>query len=168
MLKDVLHKNLDVVFCGTAKGTTSAMKGFYYAGAGNQFYSILYKAGFTPKQLLPNECFNVLQYKIGLTDLVHNQHGNDNELDDSNYDVLGFTKKIKEHQPKYVAFNGKKAAAFALGFQGKTKKVSYGLQTSTIGKTKLFVLPSTSGSARKFWDEQYWFELRELLKSNHI
>lgn len=47
MLRDVLKKDLDVVFCGTAKGTTSALKGFYYAGTGNQFYNIIQKAGFT-------------------------------------------------------------------------------------------------------------------------
>ncbi len=44
MLKDVLTENLDVVFCGTAKGKASATLGFYYAGPGNKFYGILHKA----------------------------------------------------------------------------------------------------------------------------
>ncbi len=36
MLKEVLQKDLKVVFCGTAKGKASATKGFYYAGPGNK------------------------------------------------------------------------------------------------------------------------------------
>ena len=40
MLKDVLTENLDVVFCGTAKGKTSALKGYYYARTNNKFYNI--------------------------------------------------------------------------------------------------------------------------------
>ncbi|WP_126652978.1 mismatch-specific DNA-glycosylase [Chryseobacterium aureum] len=161
MLKDVLQCNLDVVFCGTAKGTLSVMKGFYYAAKGNQFYHILHKAGFTSNLLIPAECYKINQYSIGLIDLVHNQHGNDNEIDETNYDVDTFSNKIKIFKPKIVAFNGKKAAAFALGYQGKTKHVNYGEQNQMIGESKLFVLPSTSGSARRFWDESHWFELKK-------
>jgi len=57
MLKDVLTHNLDVVFCGTAKGEASARKGFYYAGPGNKFYGILHQAGFTPNKLEPKDCY---------------------------------------------------------------------------------------------------------------
>ena len=51
MLKDVLTHSLDVIFCGTAKGETSARKGFYYAGPGNKFYGILHQSGITPNKL---------------------------------------------------------------------------------------------------------------------
>lgn len=127
MLKDVLSYNLDVVFCGTAKGETSARLGYYYAGPGNQFYPILHKTGLTKQSLPPSECYSINKFGIGLTDLVHAQSGNDNQLSDENYDIVGFKKKIVKYKPSYVAFNGKKAAAFALGFNGKTKKVNYGL-----------------------------------------
>ncbi len=73
------------------------------------------------------------------------------------FDVLGFKEKILQFQPKMVCFNGKKAGAVYLNT--KTKHVSYGLQTTTIGNTKLYIAPSTSGSARRFWDESYWMEL---------
>jgi hypothetical protein len=49
--------------------------------------------------------------------------------------------------PTLVAFNGKRAAQEYYG-----KKVSYGEQTESIGRSTVFVLPSTSGAARKFWD----------------
>ncbi|MBA6316875.1 mismatch-specific DNA-glycosylase [Cellulophaga baltica] len=153
MLKEVLTYNLNVVFCGTAKGKASARLGYYYAGTGNQFYPILYKTGLTNKLLLPSNCYDINKYKIGLTDLVHAQSGNDNQLNDENYDIISFKTKIEKYKPKYIAFNGKKSAAFALGFKGKTNKVQYGLQSQKISDTKLFILPSTSGSARRFWDE---------------
>lgn len=166
MLKDVLAKNLDVVFCGTAKGKVSASLGYYYAGPGNQFYPILYKTGITTEQLFPRDCYDLIKHKIGLTDLVFKQSGNDNVIDDSSYDVPSFINKINKYQPKIIAFNGKKAAAFALGFLGKTHKVDYGSHHQKIGSTMIFILPSTSGSARKYWDEGYWQELANIIKEH--
>ena len=164
MLKDVLTYNLEVVFCGTAKGKISAKLGYYYAGPGNKFYTILNQAGFTPRQISPSECFGINKYHIGLTDLVHEECGNDSEIKDSSYDVNGLIKKIIKYKPKFIAFNSKKGASFALGLGGVTKKVNYGLQNKLIGDSKVFVLPSTSGNARRYWDESYWFKLHELIK----
>lgn len=164
MLKDVLADDLDIVFCGTAKGEASARLGYYYAGPGNKFYAILSNAGFTPKRLLPRECYEINKYKIGLTDLVHTQSGNDNQIDDENYDVGGFILKMEKYKPKFIAFTSKKAASFAMGFRGVTSLIDYGLQEKQIGNSKVFVLTSTSGSARRYWDESYWIELKEMLK----
>jgi len=166
MLKDVLTHNLDVVFCGTAKGEASARLGYYYAGPGNKFYGILHQVGFTPDELIPSDCYEINQYKIGLTDLVHTEFGNDNEISDESYDVSDFIKKMAFYKPKFIAFNGKKGASFLLGFKGVTSIVDYGIQGRVIGSSKVFVLPSTSGSARRFWDEKYWFELKELISNN--
>ncbi len=163
MLKDVLKENLDVVFCGTAKGKASALKGFYYAGPGNKFYAILHQAGFTPKKLLPTDCYSINQYGIGLTDLVHTEYGNDKDISKESYEVDLFIEKMKLCKPKFIAFTSKTAASFVLGYQGITSLVNYGLQNKTIGESKIFVLPSTSGSARAFWDEKYWFELRSIM-----
>ena len=166
MLRDVLKENLDVVFCGTAKGKASAKLGYYYAGPGNKFYGILNKAAFTPHRLSPTECYEINQYKIGLTDLVHIESGNDNEIDPQNYEIDVFIEKMKKYAPKYIAFTSKAAASFALGFRGVTSLIDYGLQQKKIGSSFVFVLPSTSGSARRFWDETYWLELNKLIKAS--
>lgn len=163
MLKDVLDYNLNVVFCGTAKGKASARVGFYYAGPGNKFYSILHQAGFTPIKLDPVDCYSINQYKIGLTDLVHTASGNDNQIKGESYDVKCFIGKMNTYKPKYIAFNGKKSASFALGYKGVTNLIEYGFQNFQIGDSKVFILPSTSGSARKYWNEKYWFDLSKLL-----
>jgi TDG/mug DNA glycosylase family protein len=163
MLKDILKENLDVVFCGTAKGKASALKGFYYAGQGNKFYYILHRAGFTGTRLLPTDCYMINQFGIGLTDLVHSEYGNDNEISKGSYEVDLFIEKMKHFKPRYIAFTSKAAASFALGFKGVTSIIEYGLQNQKIAGSQVFVLPSTSGSARAYWEEKYWFELKRLV-----
>ena len=164
MLKDVLKENLAVVFCGTAKGKASATKGFYYAGPGNKFYAVLHQAGFTPLRLLPTYCYSINTYGIGLTDLVHTESGNDNQISKESYEVDLFIEKMKQYKPKYIAFTSKAAASYALGFKGVTSIIEYGLLSQMIGDSMIFVLPSTSGSARAYWDEKYWLELSSLIK----
>lgn len=166
MLRDVLSDDLDVVFCGTAKGETSARLGYYYAGPGNQFYGILHRTGFTPHKLRPSECYDVNQYKIGLTDLVHTEFGNDKDISAESYDVTGFLTKMEHFKPRFIAFNSKKGASFIFGYQGVTSIIKYGIQNQKIAGATVFVLPSTSGSARAFWDESYWFELKRLVGSD--
>jgi double-stranded uracil-DNA glycosylase len=163
ILRDCLAPDLDVVFCGTAAGNRSAERGHYYAGAGNKFWPTLYAVGLTSLCLTPNEDFRVLEFRIGLTDLVKHHSGNDGSLAHDMYDVAGFEERILEFAPRYVAFNGKESAAVYLG--KKTRCVPYGLlQEHKIGQTRIFVLPSTSGSARRYWDENEWRKLADLSK----
>ncbi len=166
VLQDLLQPNLDIVFCGTAVGNKSAATEAYYAGSGNKFYPILYKIGLTSTLLHPKDYKNLLQYKIGLTDLVKQKSGNDDVLKKDDYDVDGFIKKMLRYQPKIICFNGKASAAvFLYKNKSKTKEIDYGLLNNTIGKTKLFVAPSTSGSANKYWDETIWVNLKNEIKN---
>lgn len=168
MLKDILKQNLNVVFCGTAKGKASAIKGFYYAGSGNKFYNILYNAGFTTKKLLPSDCYSINNYGIGLTDLVHKEFGNDNQISKESYEVELFIGKMKHYSPKFIAFTSKTAASYALGFKGVTNLLNYGLHNQKIGESLVYVLPSTSGNARAYWNEKYWFELSTLINKEQL
>ena len=163
MLKDILAEDLAIVFCGTAKGKASMQKGFYYAGPGNKFYPILYKTGLTPVKLAPSDCYEINQYGIGLTDLVQHTFGNDDALTSADFDVELFLQKMEQYRPKFIAFNGKKSASYALGYHGKTDQLHYGLQEITIAKAMVYILPSTSGSASRFWDDDAWFNLKELV-----
>jgi len=162
ILPDVLKINLDVVFCGSAVGSASALKQAYYAGNGNKFYPILAKTGITPVLLLPEQYIQVLEFNIGLTDMVKTISGSDSILKKEDFDVEGFRNKILNYQPGIVCFNGKAAAAAFLS--KKTKDIEYGLLPFKIGKTTLFVAPSTSGSANGCWAESYWFMLRKLIE----
>jgi double-stranded uracil-DNA glycosylase len=166
ILQDLIKPNLDIIFCGTAVGNTSADEKLYYAKSGNEFYSILFKIGLTQKKINPSEYKTLLYYNIGLTDIAKDVSGNDNQLNDEDFNRENFIEKIKKFNPKFVCFNGKKAAAvFLYNNPKKTKQVSYGLLNNTIGTTKLFVAPSTSGNAKKYWDENIWFSLKNEINN---
>jgi TDG/mug DNA glycosylase family protein len=155
VLPDVLDYGLKVVFCGAAAGTKSARAGAYYAGPGNRFWETLYRIGLTPRRLDPGEYPTLLEYAIGLTDLIKTQYGRDSNLefdDDARETLRG---RIAEYEPRVLAFNGKRPAQ-----EFFMRPVKYGPQEETIGATSVFVLPSTSGAAIGHWDETVL--LREL------
>jgi TDG/mug DNA glycosylase family protein len=159
VLPDLLRPGLKVVFCGTAVGERSAQRGAYYAGPGNRFWDILADTGLTPHRFTPEQYPSLLKFRIGLTDLVKGRSGQDVHLSAGDFDVSGFREKIEKYAPKAVGFNGKKAAQLFLA----SPSVEYGHQKEPIGPTALFVLPSTSGAARGFWDPKYWFQLAEFV-----
>lgn len=150
---------MKVVFCGTAAGNRSAKLRAYYAGRGNQFWSILHKVGLTPRALAPSEFRELAGYGIGLTDLAQQTFGMDKHHRDSDYGVEAFRERIERYAPAAVAFNGKRTAQQYFG----RKQVDYGRQPETIGDTVIFVLPSTSGAARGYWDETYWYEVADFV-----
>ena len=159
VLPDVLEHGLRVVFCGTAVGEASARVGAYYAGPGNQFWSVLWRVGLTPRRLAPSEFRELPLHGIGLSDLVKARAGGDAVLSADDFYTQSLTDKIRQFAPMILAFNGKKAAETFLG-----RAVSYGLQDEKIGQTILFVLPSTSGAARGYWDESHWEALAAQVK----
>jgi TDG/mug DNA glycosylase family protein len=158
VLPDVLKPGLQIVFCGTAVGNESARANAYYAGRGNQFWSVLYRAGLTPRQMEPHEFRLLPQYGIGLTDLAKRRSGSDGVLSSSDFDCDALLARIERFQPKVLAFNGKRAARAFYGHQ-----TDYGRQSKLLGKTTIFVLPSTSGAARRYWDESFWQELADFV-----
>jgi TDG/mug DNA glycosylase family protein len=160
ILDDVLQPGLRVVFCGSAVGAASARRGAYYAGPGNQFWPVLFRAGFTDRQLAPEEFRTVIDYGIGLTDINKIESGSDRSLTRLASDAIGLRDKILQLAPNVLAFNGKRAA---LAYFAPARKLHYGLQAQTIGPTKIFVLPSTSGAARGFWDEGHWQALADAI-----
>lgn len=160
LVPDVLASGLRVVFCGTALGHESARQKAYYAHPGNQFWGALYRCGFTPQRIAPADYADVLRYGLGLTDLCKNASGNDHELPHGSLDGAALEKKILHYQPQWLAFTSKNAACAAFG----AAALDYGQQTASLGKTRIWVLPSPSGQARRWWREDVWQALaRESL-----
>jgi TDG/mug DNA glycosylase family protein len=164
ILPDVLNRGLKVVFCGMAAGNKSAARSQYYAGRGNKFYQVLHQIKLTPTQLNPSEFLELPKYNVGLTDLAKKAYGNDDLLNKNDFDVNGFKLKIQEFEPQIVCFNGKAAASiFVYGTKSKTGKIDYGFLPLSIGETKLYVAPSTSGSANSSWDIKKWQDLLKYI-----
>jgi TDG/mug DNA glycosylase family protein len=160
VLRDVLEPGLRVVFCGTAAGTASAKARAYYAGPGNSFWKALHLTGLTPIELAPADFEQLPTYGIGLTDICKVLYGSDEEVGTVEFDVAGLQARIAEAEPVNLAFNGKNAARGAL-----ERAVDFGPQPEQIGGAGVWVLPSTSGAARRYWDIGPWQELAEACTS---
>jgi TDG/mug DNA glycosylase family protein len=144
VLKDYLQPGLDLVFVGFNPSLRSAEVGFYYAGRNNQFWPFLFESGLTDRVLKPEEDKLLLDYNIGLTDIVKGRATRGSgDLSASEYasgfDVL--RKKLGTYRPRVVCFNGKSGYAKEVG----TKR-DYGLQTEKLEGATLFLAPSTSGA----------------------
>ncbi|MBE0688980.1 MAG: mismatch-specific DNA-glycosylase [Anaerolineae bacterium] len=103
----------------------------------------------------------LLDYGIGLTDVAKHVHGVDSRITRADYDPDGFEAKVRTFQPRYVAFTSKQAASVYL--RQRTGQIGYGLQAERICQTRLWVLPSPSGAARRSWDVHWWHELAQML-----
>lgn len=160
MLSDLLTNNLVLVICGTAVGETSARAGEYYAKPGNKFWRTLYEAGLTSRQLAPVEYRELLKERIGLTDLVKDKFGMDKGLKGSDFGSDELLAKMRKYQPGLLCFNGKRAGQEFF----MKRSIDYGLQAETIGSTRIYVAPSTSGAANRYWDIEIWEELAGLVK----
>ena len=158
ILADAIRPRLRLVFCGTALGTVAARKRAYYAGPGNAFYETLWRIGMTPRRLQPAEYPELLEYGIGLTDICKTGSGSDQEVGRGAFDVERLTALLEENRPGWIAFNGKNSASGAFGHP-----VDYGPQAERFAGVAAFVLPSTSGAARRYWDIAHWQELARLV-----
>jgi TDG/mug DNA glycosylase family protein len=154
VLPDVLEPGLDLVFCGTAPGAASARSGAYYAGPGNAFWPTLHTVGLTPVRLRPAEFARLPEFGIGLTDIAKTASGSDLEVGRASFDVPRLEAAVAATGAGLLAFNGKNAARAALG-----RVPGYGRQPEALGGATVWVLPSTSGAARRYWDLGPWQEL---------
>jgi double-stranded uracil-DNA glycosylase len=162
VLPDVLEPGLQVVYVGMAASKKSAERSAYYAGPGNAFWRILHEAGFTPRQFAPEEYRTLLRYGMGLTNMAPGAIGNDDVLTPEDFDPVGVRAKIAQYAPHVLAFVGKRAAKVFLG----RAQVPYGHLPDTVGNTVLWVLPSTSGAARRYWDPARWHALAAWLRES--
>lgn len=164
VLPDVLGNGLIVVFCGTAASDASAAAGAYYANPGNRFWQALCATGITPRLFVPQEFRELLPLRIGLTDLAKRAVGSDRNLRESDFDSAMFAAKIQRCQPQIVAFTSKRAFHAWRG-SSPGKLTDYGWQAEMIGATKLYVLPSPSGAARRYWDISHWKSLASTYRA---
>jgi TDG/mug DNA glycosylase family protein len=162
ILPDLLTPGLRVVFCGTAPGTVSAARGHYYAHPQNKFWRALHATRLTPRLLAPSEFARLADWRIGLTDIAKHVSGMDKELPAG---ALGraatdaLRERIAVHAPRILAFTSLTGGRRVLG-----NKAEFGEQAETIGKTRIWILPSPSPAAHWNWDESVWHALAEKIR----
>lgn len=157
VLPDMLKNGLDVVFCGTAPGNISARRGAYYAADSNKFWAVLHRTGLTLRLFAPCEYPLAFELGIGFTDVAKERFGVDSQLRKTDFDRQAFLRKILTFKPRVLCFTGKRSAQEAYGLK-TSKDIVYGRQQKKIGETVVFVLPSPSAAAIRWWDESYWRE----------
>jgi len=166
ILPDLLAPDLNIVFCGSAASTVSAAKKAYYAGPGNKFWATIYEVGLTPRVLLPQEYPVLLEFGIGLTDLAKQAYGSDRSIPNDADNPERLHKLIIGLKPKVMAFVGKRSAKVFYNMKFGLKNMNYGHQNRFIGQTALYVLPSPSGLANRYWDTEPWQDLAQSVKNN--
>jgi len=160
---DVLAPDLDVIFCGINPGRVSAAAAEHFANPRNDFWRLLHDAGFTPRLVAPREQFDVLRWRIGLTNAAPRTTPGSSDLRAA--DFAGAAARLErlavELCPRAIAFVGKEA------YRGPFReRPAHGLQQRRLGETMLFVLPSTSpaNAAVPYSERLHWFRaLRALV-----
>ncbi|HTA52283.1 MAG TPA: mismatch-specific DNA-glycosylase [Candidatus Acidoferrum sp.] len=164
-LPDYLRKGMKMILVGSNPGDRSARVGHYYAGRNNQFWPIMYESGVIPEPIGYEDDRRMLEFGIGMTDLVKRPTRGVDELERREFAegrVL-LAQKLEELRPRVIAFNGKMVYE---KFTGRPCKL--GLQKELLYGARVFVLPSTSGSnagAALSVKKRYFKKLATLLKS---
>jgi TDG/mug DNA glycosylase family protein len=141
-LPDYLRSGLDVVFVGINPSLTAARTGHYYARRGNHFWPLLFESGLVTEELVPVQDSRVLEWNIGLTDIVARASSGQSDLSRAELRAGGvaLAQKISQFAPRVICFNGK------LPYQAVVdqRSCSYGEQREALGVSRVYVMPSTS------------------------
>lgn len=141
-LPDYLRKGMKLVIVGCNPSESSVRAGHYYAGRGNQFWPMLYESGVVPEPFDYPDDRRVIEFGIGLTDLVKRPTKGIEELNREDFAEgrIVLAQKLEEFAPRVIAFNGKQTYE-----QFAQRKCRYGLQKGALYGAQIYVLPSTSG-----------------------
>ena len=141
-LPDYLRKGMKLIIVGCNPSESSVRAGHYYAGRGNLFWPTLFESGVVPEPFDYPDDRRIIEFGIGLTDLVKRPTKGIEELkrEDFAEGRIVLSQKLEEFGPRVVAFNGKMTYE-----QFAQRKCAYGLQKELLYGAQVYVLPSTSG-----------------------
>jgi TDG/mug DNA glycosylase family protein len=146
---DVVRPGLDVLFCGINPGTRSGELAQHFARPGNRFWKALHGAGFTDRVLLPSEQRTLLDYSLGITNLVARTSRAASEVtrEELRAGATALDSKVALLAPRWVAVLGMQAYRTAFRRPGAT----IGRQQEVIGGSAgLWLLPNPSGLQARY------------------
>jgi len=166
-VRDVIARDLSVIFCGINPGLYTAAVGHHFARPGNRFWPALHLSGFTDRLLSPFEEHQVLKLGVGITNVVSHATSSAAELMKEDFTEGGQTlrRKIQRYRPKILAVLG--IGAYREAFESPQAVI--GPQENEIGNTRIWVLPNPSGlNANYQLDDlvKLFIELREVAGIN--
>lgn len=142
-LPAVIAPGLRVLFCGINPGLYSAWTGHHFARPGNRFWPALHRSGFTPRQLAPAEQEELLDWGLGVTNVVERASATAAELTPAELREGGrrLVADVTEYRPTWLAVLG--VTAYRTAFDRPA--ATYGEQDAALGRTRVWVLPNPSG-----------------------
>ena len=142
-LPDVVADGLLVLFCGINPSLRSAEVGHHFARPGNRFWPALEASRFTSRLLRPEEDGELLDFGLGVTNLVARPTRAAAELSERELreGVVQLERLVARHRPRVVAMVGVTAWRTAAGRPDAT----LGLQPERLGGRPVWVLPNPSG-----------------------
>jgi TDG/mug DNA glycosylase family protein len=160
-LPDYLRPRLDLIVVGINPGTKSAASGHHYAGPGNHFWPLLYASGLVPERLTYDDDARVLEYGIGLTNMVDRASPSvtDLSLDELRAGAVTLRAKLLRYAPRVVCFNGKRIYEVFSGHP-----CTFGVQPEVVGRSAVFVMPSTSARTAAYQRDAKLAYFRELAR----
>jgi double-stranded uracil-DNA glycosylase len=159
-IPDVIARDLDVLFCGVNPGLWSAAVQHHFARPGNRFWKALHLSGFTPTLVGPDNERDLLNYHLGITNIVDRATRAAIELPKSDLQegAKRLEAKVLRWRPRCVAVLGMGAYRTAFG----RSKAALGLQPELIGRSNLWLLANPSGAQARYQLSDVVEQLREL------
>ena len=159
-IADVLAPGLDVLFCGINPALYSAATGFNFARPGNRFWPALYRSGFTPRLLRPDEQAELPAYGLGITNLVDRATARADELGPAELAAGGraLAARVRANRPGWVAVLGLGAYRQAFGY----RDARVGARPERLAGARVWVLPNPSGLNAHFTLDRLAEEFRSL------
>jgi TDG/mug DNA glycosylase family protein len=142
-IPDLVGSSLDVLFCGINPSLWSGATGHHFARPGNRFWPTLQRAGFTRRQLRPDETDALLAEGIGITNLVNRATATAAELtrEELRAGSTRLRATVRRYRPRSIAVVG--IDAYRKAFDAP--KATPGRQPGQLEGALLWVLPNPSG-----------------------
>ena len=154
---------MKLVIVGCHPTESSARVGHYYAGRDNEFWPLLFDGGVVPEPFDYRDDKRVIEFGIGLTDLVKRPSKNTEDLarEDFAEGRIVLSQKLEEFAPRVVAFNGRLTYE-----QFAQRKCKFGLQKELLYGARVYVLPATPGGQSQDRREKvrHFRKLAQLVK----
>jgi TDG/mug DNA glycosylase family protein len=162
-IPDVVAPRLDVLFVGINPSLWSGAVGLHFARPGNRFWRALHEAGFTERLLSPYEGRELLERRVGVTNLVNRATASADELElsDLQRGAKRIEAKVRRYRPKVVAFVGMGAYRVAFG----RRRARGGRQEERLAGAAIWVLPNPSGRTAGYQMPALARAFRELRRS---
>lgn len=147
-LPDYLKEGMDIVLVGLNPSLRSVEVGHYFATPRNRFWRAINRSGLLTEPLDANTDYNMSEQGIGMTDIVKRPTRGASDLRAADYRewAPALKEKLERFQPLIVCFHGTVAYRNYLRYADDTKvsSIRLGLQSHTIGRSRVFVAPNPS------------------------